>query len=117
MIAMPDASAFQILRWRTGETHKVGRVFRDMLRREQQRTKASGRRVRQLLGREAQALGRFRRSAARLRATGANARRRRDNWSASPAAAGARCADRAVARHPARLAVSGASRSAPAAGV
>ncbi len=24
MIVMPDASAFQILRWRTGETHNVG---------------------------------------------------------------------------------------------
>src|SRR2546421_380675 len=27
MIAMPDASTFRILPWRTGETHKVGRVF------------------------------------------------------------------------------------------
>jgi glutamine synthetase len=31
MIAMPDASAFQILRWRTGETHNVGRGFGDIL--------------------------------------------------------------------------------------
>src|SRR5213595_1616627 len=32
MIAMPDASTFRILPWRTGETHKVGRVFCDILK-------------------------------------------------------------------------------------
>src|SRR5918992_1328932 len=32
MIAMPDASTFRILPWRTGETHKVGRVFCDVLK-------------------------------------------------------------------------------------
>jgi glutamine synthetase len=32
MIAMPDASTFKILPWRTGETHKVGRVFCDVLK-------------------------------------------------------------------------------------
>jgi glutamine synthetase len=38
MIAMQDASAFQILRWSTGETHKVGRVFRDTSSRPASRT-------------------------------------------------------------------------------
>jgi glutamine synthetase len=32
MIAMPDASTFRLLPWRTGETHKVGRVFCDVLK-------------------------------------------------------------------------------------
>jgi len=32
MIAMPDPSTFRLLPWRTGETHKVGRVFCDVLR-------------------------------------------------------------------------------------
>jgi glutamine synthetase len=32
MIAMPDPSTFKILPWRTGETHKVGRVFCDVLK-------------------------------------------------------------------------------------
>jgi glutamine synthetase len=31
MIAMPDPSTFRLLPWRTGETHKVGRVFCDVL--------------------------------------------------------------------------------------
>jgi glutamine synthetase len=31
MIAMPDPSTFKLLPWRTGETHKVGRVFCDVL--------------------------------------------------------------------------------------
>jgi glutamine synthetase len=31
MIAMPDPATFRILPWRTGETHKVGRVFCDIL--------------------------------------------------------------------------------------
>src|SRR5918995_2866803 len=31
MIAMPDPTTFRILPWRTGETHKVGRVFCDVL--------------------------------------------------------------------------------------
>ena len=32
MIAMPDPSTFRILPWRTGETHKVGRLFCDVLK-------------------------------------------------------------------------------------
>src|ERR687894_757651 len=32
MIAMPDPSTFKLLPWRTGETHKVGRVFCDVLK-------------------------------------------------------------------------------------
>src|SRR3989449_9128566 len=32
MIAMPDPETFRILPWRTGETHKVGRLFCDVLR-------------------------------------------------------------------------------------
>jgi len=32
MIAMPDPSTFRLLPWRTGETHKVGRVFCDVLK-------------------------------------------------------------------------------------
>src|SRR5215218_3126487 len=32
MIAMPDPSTFKILPWRTGETHKVGRLFCDVLK-------------------------------------------------------------------------------------
>src|SRR5437773_2675944 len=32
MIAMPDPASFRILPWRTGETHKVGRVFCDILK-------------------------------------------------------------------------------------
>ncbi len=32
MIAMPDASTFRILPWRAGESHKVGRVFCDVLK-------------------------------------------------------------------------------------
>src|SRR5262245_14371809 len=32
MIAMPDPTTFKILPWRTGETHKVGRLFCDVLR-------------------------------------------------------------------------------------
>ena len=32
MIAMPDPATFKILPWRTGETHKVGRVFCDVLK-------------------------------------------------------------------------------------
>jgi glutamine synthetase len=31
MIAMPDPSTFKLLPWRTGDTHKVGRVFCDIL--------------------------------------------------------------------------------------
>src|SRR4051794_9216326 len=31
MIAMPDPSTFKLLPWRTAETHKVGRVFCDVL--------------------------------------------------------------------------------------
>jgi glutamine synthetase len=32
MIAMPDPTTFRILPWRTGETHKVGRLFCDVLK-------------------------------------------------------------------------------------
>jgi glutamine synthetase len=32
MIAMPDPDTFRILPWRTGETHKVGRLFCDVLK-------------------------------------------------------------------------------------
>jgi glutamine synthetase len=32
MIAMPDPSTFRILPWRTGENHKVGRLFCDVLK-------------------------------------------------------------------------------------
>jgi glutamine synthetase len=32
MIAMPDPSTFKILPWRAGESHKVGRVFCDILK-------------------------------------------------------------------------------------
>src|SRR5437763_14094220 len=32
MIAMPDPNTFRILPWRTGETHKVGRLFCDVLK-------------------------------------------------------------------------------------
>jgi glutamine synthetase len=32
MIAMPDLDTFKLLPWRTGETHKVGRVFCDVLK-------------------------------------------------------------------------------------
>jgi glutamine synthetase len=32
MIAMPDPATFRILPWRTGETHKVGRLFCDVLK-------------------------------------------------------------------------------------
>jgi glutamine synthetase len=32
MIAMPDPSTFRILPWRTAETHKVGRLFCDVLK-------------------------------------------------------------------------------------
>ena len=32
MIAMPDPATFRILPWRTGESHKVGRVFCDILK-------------------------------------------------------------------------------------
>src|SRR6266511_4545334 len=32
MIAMPDPGTFRILPWRTGETHKVGRLFCDVLK-------------------------------------------------------------------------------------
>jgi glutamine synthetase len=32
MIAMPDPSTFRLLPWRTGETHRVGRVFCDVLK-------------------------------------------------------------------------------------
>jgi glutamine synthetase len=32
MIAMPDPSTFRILPWRAGETHKVGRLFCDILK-------------------------------------------------------------------------------------
>ncbi len=38
MIAMPDASAFQILRWRTGKTHNVGRGFGEILNQPASRT-------------------------------------------------------------------------------
>src|ERR671916_1916512 len=32
MVAMPDPNTFRILPWRTGETHKVGRLFCDILK-------------------------------------------------------------------------------------
>ncbi|HKF81223.1 MAG TPA: glutamine synthetase beta-grasp domain-containing protein [Thermoleophilaceae bacterium] len=32
MVAMPDSGTFRILPWRTGETHKVGRLFCDVLK-------------------------------------------------------------------------------------
>jgi glutamine synthetase len=32
MVAMPDPGTFRILPWRTGETHKVGRLFCDVLK-------------------------------------------------------------------------------------
>jgi glutamine synthetase len=41
MIAMPDPSTFRILPWRTGETHKVGRLFCDILKPAASPTRAT----------------------------------------------------------------------------